>query len=149
MRCLASSLWIRRGRGGMNILVCSVVLFLLEDLGFSVWGNGADNLVEKVGMERLKEALEANDWEASAELDDLGFEDFEDDGEDTESLGFGAEAAELEMEMVGMKQAIHGGTQDKEEDGGRDEDVEQLQAMMLRLQAVKGMFLIFVVRVTY
>jgi len=94
-------------------------------------------------MERLKEALEANDWEASEELDDLGFEDFDGDGDDADSLGFGIEAAEMEMEMFGMKQAIYGGTQDKEEadEGERDEDVEQLQAMMLKLQAVRGTYL--------
>jgi len=93
-------------------------------------------------MERLKEALEANDWEAGEELEDLGFEDFDGDEDDTESLGFGIEAAEMEAEMFGMKQAIYSGTQDREDDdeeGEQDEDVEQLQAMMLKLQAVRGM----------
>ena len=103
-------------------------------------------ITEKVGLERLKEALEANDWEASEELDDLGFEDFDGDGDDADSLGFGIEAAEMELEMFGMNQAIYGGTQDKEEgeeeeeEEARDEDVEQLQAMMMKLQAVKGTF---------
>ena len=93
-----------------------------------------------MGIERLKEALEANDWEANEELDDLGFDDFDGDEDDNDSLGFGIEAAEMEAEMFGMKQAIYGGTQDKEdEEGENDEDVEQLQAMMLKLQAVKGM----------
>ena len=97
-------------------------------------------------MERLKEALEANDWEAGEELEDLGFEDFDGDEDDTESLGFGIEAAEMEAEMFGMKQAIYSGTQDREDEDGegegeQDEDVEQLQAMMLKLQAVRGMYL--------
>jgi hypothetical protein len=98
-----------------------------------------------MGLERLKEALEANDWEAPTELGDaLNPEDF-DEEEETDSIGFGLDAAdraEMEMEMLGMKQAIHGGgsngkDEDEDEDG-HDEGIEELQAMMLKMQAVRG-----------
>jgi hypothetical protein len=106
----------------------------------------ADHAIELTGIARLKEALEANDW-ASNE-DDFGVDDF-DDLEDEESMGFGAEAAELEMEMFGMKRAIYRtGEDDEDEDGEKeggskdDEDeedeVEKLEALMLRMQAVRG-----------
>lgn len=70
-----------------------------------------------------------------------------------DSTGFGAEAAELEMEMFGMKRAIYGlrsdsedqtvgGKLDDREKGNREEDeedeVEKLEALMLRMQAVRG-----------
>lgn len=111
----------------------------------------ADHNVELTGIARLKEALEANDW-ASNE-DDFGIDDFG-DLEDEESMGFGAEAAELEMEMFGMKRAIYGiGEEDDEDEGGKKKDeikdeikdeedeegeVEKLEALMLRMQAVRG-----------
>lgn len=89
-------------------------------------------------MVRVKEALETNDWEGAG--DDTGFEDLEGD-----DLGFGAEATELEMEMFGMKQAIYGQEDGEHAAGGsgqgnedEEEDVEQLEAMMRKLQAVKG-----------
>lgn len=64
-------------------------------------------------------------------------------------MGFGAEAAELEMEMFGMKRAIYGGVQEdeerageegvgREEDEDEDDKVEKLEALMLRMQAVRG-----------
>ncbi len=75
------------------------------------------------------------------------FDDFEDD----DSMGFGAEAAELEMEMFGMKRAIYGAAdKDEDEDGEKNEakeenedeedEVDKLEALMLRMQAVKGKF---------
>jgi hypothetical protein len=66
-------------------------------------------------------------------------------------MGFGAEAAELEMEMFGMKRAIYGmGEEDEErageeevggeEDRDEEDEVEKLEALMLRMQAVRGEF---------
>ncbi|KAH8801640.1 alpha and gamma adaptin binding protein p34-domain-containing protein [Xylogone sp. PMI_703] len=100
-----------------------------------------------MGLERLKEALEANEWDGG-ELDDFeGIDDFEGlEGDDGGEFGrdyFAAESTEMEMEIFGMKRAIYEaaekedeGNQDKE---GDDEEVEQLQAMMLKLQAVRDM----------
>lgn len=95
---------------------------------------------EKVGLERLKEALEANEWEGGIEevdslSDDLGIE------ED----GFGAEAAQMEREMMGLKMVVNrdgheDGLEDeqKEEENG-DEGVEEMERMMLKMQAIKDM----------
>ena len=57
--------------------------------------------------------------------DDIGLED-----------GFGAEAAELEREMSGLKIGVNGA---KECDEGVDEGVEELEKMMLKIQAIKDM----------
>ena len=98
-----------------------------------------------MGVERLKEALEANDWNGGDEFGgDIDLEDLEEGDDEAEgSIGFGIETAELEAEMGGMKQAIYGrggadeeGEDIDEEDG--DKEVEQLQAMMLKMQAVRG-----------
>lgn len=98
--------------------------------------------VETQGLERLKEALEANDWEAPDELGDaMGLEDFEgEDDDENGSLGFDLgpeDRAEMEMEMFGMKRAIYEGV-DGETGEEEDDEVEKLQAMMLKMQAVRG-----------
>ncbi|KAF7909320.1 uncharacterized protein EAF01_003038 [Botrytis porri] len=104
---------------------------------------GRNEYSEPMGLERLKEALEANEWEGGdddGEGIDLG--DFEDDDDDNKSIGFGIEAAELEVEMFGMKQAINGESSKKtnpDEEVESEDGVEQLEALMLRMQAVKDM----------
>lgn len=97
-----------------------------------------------MGLERVKEALEANDW-AGGDADELDMGEFEDDDG---SVGFNLEAAEMMGEVFDMKRAIYGNgdsddddddDNDNKEDGEDDEaSVEQLEAMMMRLQAVKG-----------
>ena len=82
-----------------------------------------------MGIPRLKEALEAQEWEGENANDvpedlDFGSED-----------GFGAEAAQMEREMMGLKTAVHEGGS---EDGG-DDGVEELESMMLKVQAIKNM----------
>ena len=110
-------------------------------------------LVEPMGIERLKEALEANEWEGGDDDGEgIDLEDFEDDGDDSKSIGFGIEAAELEMEMFGMKQAIYGESPEKtnpEEEAENEDGVEQLEALMLRMQAVKGKRYLIIERITY
>ena len=109
---------------------------------------GRNNFGEKVGLARLKEVLEANEWEGAGGddfegLDDLGFDN-------DASLGFGEEAAEAQMEMWGIHDAVRaeeqeeegegqgeGGEQGKNEVG--DKDVQELEAMMLKMQAVRDM----------
>ena len=89
-----------------------------------------------MGVERVKEALEANEW-AGDDDEELDMEEFEDDDG---SVGFNIEAAEMMGEVFDMKRAIYGNG--NEEGEGEDEDneasVENLEAMMLKLQAVKG-----------
>lgn len=112
-------------------------------------GREAERSLEPMGLERLKGALEANDWGGDDELGGgLDLEDLEEtEDKDEDRAGFGMEAAEMEMEMFGMKQAIYDGRsreEDEDEKGqsgddvDQDEEVEKLQAMMLRMQAVRG-----------
>lgn len=94
-----------------------------------------------MGIDRLKEALEANPWDGPSDFeDDIDPEDFENDDDDEVegSVGFGIEAAEMEREMAGMKRAIYGGGEGMDDENDGDEGVEQLQAMMLKMQAVRG-----------
>jgi len=100
---------------------------------------------EPLGLERLKEALEANDWDGGEELgEDINFDDLDDFGEDDDGRpGFVIDPKEMEEEIKGMKQAIYGGGMDGIEKEGevdeeQDEEVEKLQAMMLKMQAVRG-----------
>ncbi|RPB00039.1 hypothetical protein L873DRAFT_1789253 [Choiromyces venosus 120613-1] len=109
---------------------------------------------ESAGMERVKEALEANDWAADDELgedgdeEDVGsfgsFENGEDDGEGMDPLKFIGD--EMGREMFGLHRAIfgdeestgessvHGVTDDEDEEA----QVEKLEAMMMRMSALKG-----------
>ncbi|PBP27977.1 alpha and gamma adaptin binding protein p34 [Diplocarpon rosae] len=108
---------------------------------------GRNEYSEPMGMERLREALEANDWEGSDELDEgAEFEGVEDDSDEAGSIGFGLDAAdraEMEREMRGIKQDIYRGEiSDGDGDGNEfpsDKDVEDLQAMMLEMQAVRDL----------
>lgn len=108
------------------------------------FGNLGTDELEPMGMERLKEALEANDWEGNDELGEaIDLERFEADDDETGSVGFGLDAtdkAEMEKEMRGMKQAIYGGGNEGDEEEPSDKDVEDLQALMQNMQAVRGMF---------
>jgi hypothetical protein len=93
-------------------------------------------MVEKTGIPRLFEALEANEWdsgdgEVDGDLteDELGLED-----------GFGAEAAQMEREMMGLKMAVQEDEAARlEENDGGDEEVQELENMMLKMQAIKDM----------
>ncbi|OAA37574.1 alpha-/gamma-adaptin-binding protein p34 [Beauveria brongniartii RCEF 3172] len=101
--------------------------------------------VEKSGIPRVKEALEANEWDL-ASADEPPFDDEVankrtlDDALDPENMDFGLGEADLET----LKNAIfanQGPEQDlqedrKEEDIG-DEDVAKVQAMMSKLQAAR------------
>jgi Alpha and gamma adaptin binding protein p34 len=97
-------------------------------------------------VDRLREALEANEWEGNndgdgeIDLDELeaGDEGAEDDG----SVGFGIDPAEMQEDMAGMKQAIYeggaGSDDEIEDEETGDKEIQQLQAMMLKMQAVRG-----------
>lgn len=103
---------------------------------------------ERVGGERVKEALESNDWATDEmagdeELEDFLLNDGDAASEETGSLGFGIDPKEMEEEMRGMKRAIYGNGDDDDDDdqeGKDDDEVEKLQAMMLKMQAVRGTY---------
>ncbi|KAG0125945.1 hypothetical protein HOY82DRAFT_492155 [Tuber indicum] len=114
---------------------------------------------ECAGMERVREALEANDWAADDEIgdddggdgdDDAGsFGPFtsggDDDGVGIDPLKFIGD--EMEREMFGLHRAIfgdeestgessiHGVTDDEDEEA----QVEKLESMMMRMSALKDM----------
>ncbi|EER24907.1 hypothetical protein CPC735_015050 [Coccidioides posadasii C735 delta SOWgp] len=98
---------------------------------------------ELEGMPRIREVLETNEWAMASSIgDDLdsasGFlEDLDDDRLDLE-------IGELEREMVGLRMAIENGGGDGADLEGEDfvEDdlkVEQMEGLMLRVQAIKDM----------
>ncbi|KAL8674995.1 MAG: hypothetical protein Q9168_000589 [Polycauliona sp. 1 TL-2023] len=126
-----------------------------EDLGLDCGGwqwidseaNGKNEFGEKLGLDRLQEALEANEW-------DGGGDDFDMDaaGLEEELLGVRREGHEnvldddIELErddLVGLREAILGAgdaSEEGEEDNENDAQVEELESMMLKMQAIKGSF---------
>ena len=106
-------------------------------------------------MRRIRQILETHDWsedtDNDANADGNGLED--DDLEEhllglDSSRGFNLEVNELEREMVGLRMAIERGgdgsdfedeTVDDDGDGDDDIKVESMEALMLRMQAIKGM----------
>ena len=94
---------------------------------------GRNEFGEPVGIRRLKEALETNDWEGEVEidLDELGLNDSDD--ETAFKNSFAAEEAEINMELFGMKSAVHGGDDEDEE-----LQVEEMERMALKLHAIRG-----------
>lgn len=102
----------------------------------------ADWCAEPVGIERIKEALAANDWAVDA--DDAEIEDTMAelglDGEDFHG-SFAAEEAEINMEFLGMKTAINNQGEEQSATAEADEaaQVEELEKMMVKMQAVKGL----------
>jgi hypothetical protein len=101
---------------------------------------------EKVGIERVKQILEAVPWTTSADDDAEGFLESEDDADWTTS-----EQRELDREMMGLKMDLHGGEDEDDakdesfgedewpelQGGGEDIKVEQLQGLMERLIATR------------
>ncbi|KAJ5164568.1 Alpha/gamma-adaptin-binding protein p34 [Penicillium coprophilum] len=110
---------------------------------------------EREGMPRIQEVLETHDWSMVADNSGLDGDhdpdmDSDDDLQDQllglgGSRGFGDEVHELEREMFGLRMAIErgGGDGDEDEsdhDDGEDEmDVESMEALMMRMQAIKDM----------
>lgn len=132
-------------RGGRGVFGWDVIAWdgdLVEVEG-EVVKNGYG---EKVGIDRVKEILEAVPWTTSADDGEEGFLESEDDADWTTS-----EQRELDREMMGLKMDLHGGDEEKgEEDesfgedewpelqsGSEDIKVEQLQGLMERLIATR------------
>lgn len=101
---------------------------------------GQNDYGEKVGFERLKEALEATAWAVgNEEHDELDLQDLDFDADD-DLGGFGREEAEMTAELFGMKAALNG-EDDFEPDTGaptqQASQVDDLERMMGKLLAVK------------
>lgn len=125
---------------------------------------GKNAFHETTGLARLQEALETNDWEDDTDHDDeediLDAASDNDDGFDGE-VGLGDDEAGLRLvskgegdgsgskdleagkrgeDGLGMREAILGRNDSYEEEDGTESDgqVEELETMMLKMQAVKG-----------
>lgn len=104
---------------------------------------GKNEFGEKQGLERIREALEANSWDAdggdSDDLAGLGLE-----GSDDGIGNFGHEEAEMTAELFGMKASLMGHEDEDAEEFGADLEqdrqqaqVDDLDMMMSKLMAVK------------
>lgn len=108
---------------------------------------------ELEGMARVREVLETNEWTPS------GHDDDDDDEDDQEGIarfleagqdGLGPEADEFEREMFGLSMAVEKGidigndfdSDDTDENDG-DLRVEELEGLMIRMQAIRGWFFLF------
>ncbi|KAK7519376.1 uncharacterized protein IWZ02DRAFT_470128 [Phyllosticta citriasiana] len=149
------SLAVRLGRGETGRVGeadeweewCSAEGFEFVDVGTQDRPGTRNVFGEKVGMERVREALEANDWDGDDVGAGLGLGLGDEDGEDGDDEGdwhtsFAAEEeAEMGFELAGMKAAIGGGADDAGDDEDDDADqaaqVEELERMMSKLKAIK------------
>lgn len=103
---------------------------------------GQNEIGERQGFERLKEALEANDWMTTDDDDEGSLGDLEPD--DGDSIGgIGHAEAETTAELYGMKAALMA-DEDHELDGDdsmsaeeQKAEVDDLDVMMGKLMAVK------------
>jgi septum formation inhibitor-activating ATPase MinD len=105
---------------------------LCLDLGFEyihIDATGKNEYGEKLGLERAKEALEANEWSASS---------MEDDDEDGIG-GMDDEQAQMNSELWGLKASLLDPDNEGDEDEGSALQIEGMEQMMSHLMAVKGM----------
>lgn len=115
-----------------------------------VEARGENAFGEKVGGERLREALEANVWDGIAGGEGDEEEDidaFEAElrlrGDDDGGLELGMREAILKRQSTGDKDADTPAEDEGEEDDettDKDIQVEELESMMLKMQAIKGIY---------
>jgi septum formation inhibitor-activating ATPase MinD len=104
---------------------------LCLDLGFEyihIDATGKNEYGEKLGLERAKEALEANEWSASS---------IEDDDEDGIG-GMDDEQAQMNAELWGLKASLLDPDNEGDEDEGSALQLESVEQMMSQLMAIKG-----------
>ncbi|CAD0114634.1 unnamed protein product [Aureobasidium uvarum] len=105
------------------------------DLGFEyihMDATGKNEYGEKLGLERAKEALEANEWSASSMNDD-------DDNDEDNIGGMDDEQAQMNAELWGMKASLLDPDTEGDEDGaeGSALQIEDMEQMMSQLMAIK------------
>ncbi|KNG82461.1 hypothetical protein ANOM_010305, partial [Aspergillus nomiae NRRL 13137] len=100
-----------------------------------------DRFGEYQGMRRVREILETHDWASTPVGESDGVDGVEDELErHLLEDGFDLEVNELEREMVGLRFAIENGGDDVGGIDGDDEmKVESMEALMLRMKAIKDM----------
>lgn len=112
--------------------LCTQYGFEYVDYG----ATGKNEFGERTGCERLKEALQANEWDAGVDDDDVDLDDLDFTVDDFGD--FGTEEAEMTAELFGMKAALN-----EEEDPGslapatQAIQVDDLDKLMSKLLAVK------------
>jgi Alpha and gamma adaptin binding protein p34 len=96
-------------------------------------------------MRRIREVLEAHQWADSHDSEDMD-RLLDSEGEED---GFNLEVNELEREMMGLRTAIEkAGPGDEADDDGDDGEqsdaelkVEGMEALMMRIRAIRGIYL--------
>ena len=101
--------------------------------------------IEVVGVARVREALEANEWslDETSQLEEMGFSEDNSDNENGFSHTFATEEAEIDMELASMKTPILKEGQSSCSPTSSDVmngQVEELGKMMGSLQAIKGKY---------
>lgn len=140
-----SAAWWEDALYEMGIIGFEVVLWDPAETGS---GTTRNEFGELQGLPRIKEVLSALEWGSpSAEDDDDETNEFiagmEDGG------GLGVEVGQLEREMMGLRFAINNNGNDNDDadtnndnEGGESElQVDDLEALMMRMRAIKGMSL--------
>ncbi|KAI5841871.1 hypothetical protein DFP73DRAFT_528298 [Morchella snyderi] len=100
---------------------------------------GRNDYGEPAGMERVHEALEANDWGGDDDDDDAASFGLFEDGEEGEEDPLKLVGDEMEREMFGLHSAIFPDEDEEGEDEDEELQVEKLEAMMMRMAALKDM----------
>ena len=82
------------------------------------------------GITRIREALEANDWESVDEEDiEIGC---------PESTGFDLEQAQMEQEFAGLKMAMSGGHPANDAESDQEFQVDEMERIMGKMVTVRG-----------
>ncbi|RKF74281.1 Uncharacterized protein C19A8.11c [Golovinomyces cichoracearum] len=116
--------------------MCQEFGFEFIDLGMK----GRNQFSELTGLDRLKEALEANDWESNYQLGgELDLDELEEYGDEKTASGFQVETAEMGKEMQEMLKQIREDQENIETPINHENEVEKLQDMIVKMQAVRDM----------
>ena len=120
----------RNEYGGRSCCLSMFTIFLLN------------SFPEMVGVARVREALEANEWslDETSQFEEMGFPDDDEANEGDFLHTFAAEEAEMGMELADMKTAILNNERSDSPTGVNEmhQQVEELGKMMGSLQAIKG-----------
>ncbi|OAA67786.1 alpha-/gamma-adaptin-binding protein p34 [Akanthomyces lecanii RCEF 1005] len=101
---------------------------------------------EKIGIPRVKEALEANEWDQASSVDGLPSDEDSDSKQtpdraldDPENMGFGLGQSDLETlkKAIFVNQDSEGQDENSRDEEVGDEDVAKVEAMMRKLQAAR------------
>jgi hypothetical protein len=135
-------------------------LFEMDIIGFEVilWDPASpetnptarNEFGELQGLPRIKEVLSALEWGSPSADDDDNDTDTEKYLADMDDDGLGVEVGQLEREMMGLRLAINNNGNDNDDDDDDDDDngndggdselqVDDLEALMMRMRAIKGM----------